>query len=210
MEVGHIGGGTTPGNRHIGEPHGQHAAASAVESGLAGGGGGGGFLGFLQTYPNPLFMKFGFSARVSGDSSPERSDSSGTEKEKDKALATETTNSGSTETVDVIGVANSSADTTAVATGPEGSNSTQGQQTVTTTRRYAFSTLVFVGLIAFLIGSLLRSLLSPADFIYVVGDINDMREAQVGGEWREIRRLLEIKYLFGGWDFQIAVVHRHN
>ena len=161
----------------------------------------------MQTYPNPLLMKFGFSARVSGDSSPERGDSSGTEKEKDKALPTEGTNSGTTEPVggaDVIGVTNSDA------TSPEGSNSTQGQQTMSTTRRYSFSTLVFVGLIAFLIGSLLRSLLSPADFIYVVGDINDMREAQFGGEWREIRRLLEIKYLFGGWDFQIAVVHRHN
>jgi len=164
----------------------------------------------LQAYPNPLLVKFGFSARISGDSSPEGSDSSGTEKEKDKALSTERTKSRTTEcasSADVIGVTNSGGGMTAVAAGSEGSNPTQGQKTM---GRYAFSTLVFVGLIAFLIGSLLRSLLSPADFIYVVGDRNDIREAQFGGEWREIRRLLEIKYLFGGWDFQIAVVQRHN
>jgi hypothetical protein len=33
------------------------------------------------------------------------------------------------------------------------------------------------------------------------------REAEAG--WREIRRLVEVKYLVGGWDFQVAVVRRH-
>lgn len=92
-------------------------------------------------------------------------------------------------------------------------------------RRFTLSTLIAVALIAFLLGSLLRSLLSPADFIYVV---RDLKEAEGivplnggGGEergkmpnaietgWREIRRLLEVKYLVGGWDFQVAVVRRH-
>jgi hypothetical protein len=27
--------------------------------------------------------------------------------------------------------------------------------------------------------------------------------------WQEIQRLMEIKYLIGGWDFQIAVVCCH-
>ena len=27
--------------------------------------------------------------------------------------------------------------------------------------------------------------------------------------WRELKRLLEVKYVVGGWDFQIAVVRRH-
>jgi hypothetical protein len=71
---------------------------------------------------------------------------------------------------------------------------------------YPLSTLVFVGLIAFLLGSLLRSLLSPADFIYVVTDLRDAEGA--AGGWREIRRLVEIKYLYGGWDLQVAVVRR--
>ncbi|KAF8647755.1 hypothetical protein AX16_006590 [Volvariella volvacea WC 439] len=71
---------------------------------------------------------------------------------------------------------------------------------------YPISTLVVVALIAFLIGSLLRSLLSPADFIYVVKDLQEAEEANSG--WREIKRLVEIKYLVGGWDFQIAVVRR--
>ena len=92
-------------------------------------------------------------------------------------------------------------------------------------RRFTLSTLIAVALIAFLLGSLLRSLLSPADFIYVV---RDLKEAEGivplnggGGEergkmpnaietgWREIRRLLEVKYLVGGWDFQVAVVRWH-
>ncbi len=88
-----------------------------------------------------------------------------------------------------------------------------------TVPRYSVSTLVSVALIAFLLGSLLRSLLSPADFIYVVSDLDDIPARVVGQAdgglsiiepgWREIRRLLEVKYIVGGWDFQIAVVRRH-
>lgn len=72
---------------------------------------------------------------------------------------------------------------------------------------YPLSTVLIIALIAFLIGSLLRSLLSPADFIYVVTDLQDAEEGSA--EWREIRRLLEVKYIVGGWDFQVAVVRRH-
>ncbi|KAF5386415.1 hypothetical protein D9757_006678 [Collybiopsis confluens] len=81
---------------------------------------------------------------------------------------------------------------------------------------YPVSTLIIIALIAFLIGSLFRSLLSPADFIYVVRDLQEAEEAQVlemqngrGVGWREMRRLFEIKYIIGGWDFQVAVVRRH-
>ena len=77
-----------------------------------------------------------------------------------------------------------------------------------TAKSYPLTTVLLVGLIAFLIGSLLRSLLSPADFIYVVTDLKEAEEASTVGGWREIRRLLEIKYLVGGWDFQVAVVRR--
>ncbi|KII86031.1 hypothetical protein PLICRDRAFT_144823 [Plicaturopsis crispa FD-325 SS-3] len=72
---------------------------------------------------------------------------------------------------------------------------------------YTLSTVIVVALIAFLIGSLLRSLLSPADFIYVVSDLQEAEAVDAG--WREIKRLLEVKYLVGGWDFQVAVVRRH-
>ncbi|KAH7890937.1 hypothetical protein F5I97DRAFT_1840039 [Phlebopus sp. FC_14] len=72
---------------------------------------------------------------------------------------------------------------------------------------YPLSTVLIIAIIAFLIGSLLRSLLSPADFIYVATDIHDAEEMKAG--WREIRRLVEVKYIVGGWDFQIAVVRRH-
>lgn len=78
--------------------------------------------------------------------------------------------------------------------------------TISTTPMLPLPTVVIVALIAFLIGSLLRSLLSPADFIYVV---TDPQEAEHTTGWREIKRLLEVKYIFGGWDFQIAMVRRH-
>lgn len=59
-------------------------------------------------------------------------------------------------------------------------------------------TTVIIAVIAFLMGSLVRSLVIPADFVY---------EGSEKG-WREIRRLIEIKYIVGGWDLQIAVVRR--
>ncbi|KAI0272796.1 hypothetical protein BC834DRAFT_1025138 [Gloeopeniophorella convolvens] len=68
-------------------------------------------------------------------------------------------------------------------------------------------TVIAVAVIAFLIGSLLRSLISPADFIYVVRDLAEVGD--VSGGWREVRRLFEVKYIVGGWDFQVAVVRRH-
>ncbi|KAI6001088.1 hypothetical protein F5J12DRAFT_844899 [Pisolithus orientalis] len=80
-------------------------------------------------------------------------------------------------------------------------------RTMLTARTYPLSTVLIIAMIGFLIGSLLRSLLSPADFIYVVTDVRDAEEVSKG--WREIRRLMEIKYIVGGWDFQIAVVRRH-
>ena len=64
-----------------------------------------------------------------------------------------------------------------------------------------------MAVIAFLVGSLLRSLLSPADFSYVVTDEKEIGNVSDG--WREIKRLLEFKYVVGGWDFQIAMVRRH-
>lgn len=74
-------------------------------------------------------------------------------------------------------------------------------------QEYPLRVVILIALIAFLLGSLLRSLLSPSDFIYSVTDVGSLE--QVGGEWREIRRLFEVKYLVGGWDLQIAVVRRH-
>ena len=74
--------------------------------------------------------------------------------------------------------------------------------------RYRLTTVIMVALIAFLIGSLLRSMLSPADFVYVVSDLNEVSGDMSSG-WREIKRLLEVKYIVGGWDFQVALVRRH-
>lgn len=71
---------------------------------------------------------------------------------------------------------------------------------------YPVSTVVIIALIAFLIGSLFRSLLSPADFIYVVRELGEDEEAK---GWREIRRLIEVKYIAWGYDVHIAFVRRH-
>ncbi|KAJ7230566.1 hypothetical protein GGX14DRAFT_411447 [Mycena pura] len=71
---------------------------------------------------------------------------------------------------------------------------------------YPLSTLLIIALIAFLIGSLCRSLLSPADFIYFVRELGEEEEAK---GWREIRRLIEVKYIAWGYDMHIALVRRH-
>ncbi|KAJ7807288.1 hypothetical protein B0H14DRAFT_2873687 [Mycena olivaceomarginata] len=71
---------------------------------------------------------------------------------------------------------------------------------------YPLSTVVIIALIAFLIGSLFRSLLSPADFIYVVRELGEDEEAK---GWREIRRLIEVKHLAWGYDVHLALVRRH-
>jgi hypothetical protein len=78
---------------------------------------------------------------------------------------------------------------------------------VNTRSMYPLRVVVVVALIAFLVGSLLRSLLSPADFIYLVTDVQELEQIESG--WREIRRLVEVKYIIGGWDLQLAVVKRH-
>ncbi|KAG6836502.1 hypothetical protein H0H93_007431 [Arthromyces matolae] len=87
---------------------------------------------------------------------------------------------------------------------PGGLREGEGVASTVQTRggQFPLSTVLVVALIAFLIGSLLRSLLSPAEFMYF---ITDEREIEGISGWREIRRLVEIKYLVGGWDLQVAV-----
>ncbi|KAF8578800.1 hypothetical protein K439DRAFT_1395236 [Ramaria rubella] len=74
-------------------------------------------------------------------------------------------------------------------------------------RLYPLSTVLIIGLISFLFGSLLRSLLTPADFIYVSRDLSELENGHDG--WREIKRLVELKYAIGGWDLLIGMVRRH-
>ncbi|KAF9233743.1 hypothetical protein BU15DRAFT_90235 [Melanogaster broomeanus] len=142
----------------------------------------GGFLGFLTVYANPLTRWTTYLTRspVPSVASSRRSS---------------------------VNVPNVPGGLVEGETGEAGTASQATMGTTTTTKTYPLSTVLIIALIAFLIGSLLRSLLSPADFIYVVTDTQDAEE--VGTGWREIRRLVEIKYIVGGWDFQIAVVRRH-
>lgn len=70
-------------------------------------------------------------------------------------------------------------------------------------REYPLSRVMVVGVICFLMGSLLRSLVSPGDFVY-------SGESRGGeGEWREVKGLVSLKYVLGGWDLQVAAVRRH-
>lgn len=151
---------------------------------------GGGFLGFLQGYPIPLTRfasgsisngKNGHKATNTGTSSASNASPAG----RGKSVSASSTDVVPGALVDLAAVAS------------------------TIPKTYPLSTVVIVALIAFLIGSLLRSLLSPADFIYVVKDLREAEDAGVVGGWREIRRLFEMKYVLGGWDFQIAAVRRH-
>jgi hypothetical protein len=96
-------------------------------------------------------------------------------------------------------------------------------------KQFSFATLVLAVLIAFLLGSLVRALLSPADFILTSPqggsdatgeaaalEIRRMLDGQHGGAltsnsvaWRELRRLIEIKGAIAGrWDLVLAVVRR--
>lgn len=147
----------------------------------------GGLLGFLNAYPNPLTrwtMSVKNHSQVRPPSLASSRRSSGTLPKLPGQLV-------EAETREPV-VTPTRATTTTMPTSP---------------KMYPLSVILVVALIAFLIGSLLRSLLSPADFIYVVTDIKDAEEVSAG--WREIRRLVEVKYIVGGWDFQIAVVRRH-
>jgi len=73
-------------------------------------------------------------------------------------------------------------------------------------RKHSGARLIIVALIAFLVGSLLRSLISPADFIYMGSTTPS--ERLDGDGWRQVKRLVEIKYGWWGWDFVVAVVRR--
>lgn len=85
------------------------------------------------------------------------------------------------------------------------SNSVATQSHSADTRLYPLSTLLIIALISFLLGSFMRSLLTPADFIYLSPDLNELQDDR----WREIKRLVEFKRVFGGWDFLIGIVRRH-
>jgi len=164
-------------------------------------GGLGGFLGFLQGY-NPLtrFTMTNTTATVVTDTA-----------------ASPTVAAASENTVSTADAASSPEASTASCKLPGGLGDIDAAAAFCSAPStklgakglYPLSTVLVAALIAFLVGSLLRSLLSPADFIYVVTDLREAEEADSVGGWREIRRLLEVKYVVGGWDFQVAVVRRH-
>ncbi|KDQ61841.1 hypothetical protein JAAARDRAFT_31325 [Jaapia argillacea MUCL 33604] len=139
-----------------------------------------GFLSFLNAYPNPL-LRFTSGPSPRLPALPKMPSSSSLRETRTLPLGGLTDLDSHAASVDVVHVP--------------------------AARSYPLSAVIVVALIAFLVGSLLRSLISPADFIHVVTDFKEVDETTTG--WREIKRLVEIKYLIGGWDFQIAVVRRH-
>ena len=159
---------------------------------------GGLLLGFLNGYPNPIFSRFGSgSGSGSGQTSESRSSAGGQ-------------SGNATSLVAKIHTSVGAGLTSRCEKEDEGTRT--GQITTTSRtglggKRFTLWAVIIIGLISFLIGSLLRSLISPADFIYVVRDLGEAGEMR--GGWREVKRLVEVKYIVGGWDFQIAVVRRH-
>lgn len=141
-----------------------------------------GFFGFLNAYPNPLSRW-----TVKETISPMPQSVSSSRRSSDSVLKLPDGLSG-TET--------------------ESTSPTMRTRIVRMPTTFSVSTVLIIALIAFLFGSLLRSLLSPADFIYAVTDLQDDEKKRKSAEWRELRRLLEVKYIVGGWDFLIAVVRR--
>ncbi|PCH36426.1 hypothetical protein WOLCODRAFT_134238 [Wolfiporia cocos MD-104 SS10] len=146
-----------------------------------------GLLRFLNAYPNPLLRFTAQARRSTGNVNP----TPGSPPE-----AASGGPAGETPPSDESGVDR-----------PQGERVAVLAPRTVKCRAYPLSTVVIIALIAFLMGSFLRSLLSPADFIYVVSDRRDLEDVSAG--WREIKRLLEFKYIVGGWDFQIAMVRRH-
>jgi len=178
------------------EPNGEPARRGGLEAGNITRGPAqtttGGLLGFLQSYPNPLtrFASNGGNNHTNPASLAIGASSAG----------------GGGPAVSLSATTSLSGTNTANQKVPGGFGDVDVKTAPgTTPRTYPLSMIAIVALIAFLIGSLLRSLLSPADFIYVV---KDLEAAGMESGWREIRRLFEIKHVFGGWDFQIAVVRR--
>ncbi|KAF8513435.1 hypothetical protein BU17DRAFT_95422 [Hysterangium stoloniferum] len=78
-----------------------------------------------------------------------------------------------------------------------------------TTCLFPLSTVLIIALISFLFGSLLRSLLTPADFVYIPQGLTQPEKGRELEGWREIKRLVEFKHVAGGWDFLIGIVRRH-
>lgn len=152
--------------------------------------GGGGLFGFLQGYANPL-GRFGMGmggtviSVVAGDA---EASTDTARQDKRKGTHTAPAEMGASSAKD-----------------GDGGVAQKVKRETRASVMYPVSTLVVVAVIALLLGSLLRSLISPADFVFVGSESG----GQDGGGWREIRRLVEVKYVFGGWDLQIAVVRRH-
>ncbi|KAN0126058.1 hypothetical protein V8E53_015145 [Lactarius tabidus] len=153
------------------------------------GSGSGMLLGFLNGYPNPL-LRF-----ASGSGSTSHSHGGG-QSGNATSIAGEVHTSG-------IGCTSTGGRELERSGSRQAAPSSSGMGT----RTFTLWTVIVIGLISFLIGSLLRSLISPADFIYVATDLGEMGE--MSGGWREVKRLVEVKHIVGGWDFQIAVVRRH-
>ncbi|GAA5972951.1 hypothetical protein JCM21900_006489 [Sporobolomyces salmonicolor] len=107
------------------------------------------------------------------------------------------------------------------ATVPTADSSTFASGIVVARRTYSLGFVIAVAIIAFLLGSLLRSLLTPADYIIYRPD----SAAQHGHEveqallqafdpnrrWREAKRLVELRTTWMGvvnWDLIVAAVRR--
>ncbi|KAG5643062.1 hypothetical protein DXG03_001619 [Asterophora parasitica] len=170
----------------------------------------GGLLGFLNAYNNPLARFTAAGAGTTATTSTTKSDTVNNSSNTPAAPGTDLDGKGVGEGVGAgdgkVAPVPSPGPKVPGGLGDLDSGTAAAFARRTPRRQYPLTTVLVVALIAFLIGSLLRSLVSPADFVYFV---TDLRDADEDRGWREIRRLFELKYVVGGWDFQVAVVRRH-
>ena len=106
-----------------------------------------------------------------------------------------------------------------------GAETAQAVLTAISRPAYPLSTIIMTAVIFFLLGSLVRSLQTPADFILlppsasglnsedaIVVELNrffdDINSGSSSITTREMRRVLEIKRVLRGWDFVVAFARR--
>lgn len=80
-------------------------------------------------------------------------------------------------------------------------------------RTYKLSFVILVAVISFLVGSLLRSLLSPGDYIFFTQSVDNVELAlmellEPNRKWKYAMRLLQIPLPGFGRDLVAAVVER--
>ena len=108
--------------------------------------------------------------------------------------------------------------TPTTATGPTTADPASSAAVGGPSRAYSLSFVLVVALVAFLCGSLLRSFLTPADFVLDTGsaggsvDLKLLQALHPDRRWRQARRLFELRFpsLVSPSDIMCATVRKQS